>query len=423
MSKTYVCYVNDHSGSMMDLAEAAIVDYNASVEAVKQASSREMQDTIVSVVAVGVGPNNRGQRNRGTTRQVTVSNPHVLKPINSWSTDGGTPLYDGIGDMINMMKQMPDVNKEDVSFLVLITTDGEETHSTVYNVVSLKTLMQQMTDTGRWTFVFRVPKGKTARQITELGVSKDNIQEWETTAVGMAQSTKATTAAVDTFYAARSAGAKSTTAFYADASKVNLAALKDITNELSLYVVRPEEEGMEIRNFILTKRMACLKGSAFYQLTKTEARVGHDKMIIVRDQATGKMFSGKEAREMIGLPTDRNARLHPGDHKNYDLFIQSFSTNRKLVGGTGVLYWQAIGTKFTQEEIDRFKPVAPAAAPVVQLPKVPVSVTPTKSPIPVTPQVRFYPSRQDARNATTGHKKKVVDLGPLSPKGKRWTVQ
>lgn len=422
MSKTYVCYVNDHSGSMRDLAEAAIVDYNASVEAVKQASSREMQDTIVSVVAVGVGPNKRGQHNCGTTRQVTVSNPHVLKPITSWSTDGGTPLYDGIGDMINMMKQMPDADKEDVSFLVLITTDGEETHSTVYNSDLLRDLMRQMTDTGRWTFVFRVPKGRTARQITELGVSKDNIQQWETSAAGMAQSTKATTAAVDTFYKARSAGAKSTTAFYADASKVNLAALKDITSELSLYVVRPEEEGMEIRNFILTKRMACLKGSAFYQLTKTEARVGHDKMIIVRDQATGKMFSGKEAREMIGLPTDRNARLHPGDHKNYDLFIQSFSTNRKLVGGTGVLYWQNIGTKFTQEEIDRFKPVAPTCAAVVQLPKVPVSVTPTKSPIPVTPMVKFFPSRQDARNAATGYKQ-VIDHGPFSPKGKRWTVQ
>jgi hypothetical protein len=422
MSKTYVCYVNDHSGSMEDLAEAAIVDYNASVEAVKQASSREMQDTIVSVVAVGVGPNIRGQHNCGTTRQVTVSNPHVLKPINSWSTDGGTPLYDGIGDMINMMKQMPDADKEDVSFLVLITTDGEETHSTVYNVASLKTLMQRMVETGRWTFVFRVPKGRTARQITELGVSKDNIQEWETTSAGLAKSTKATTAAVDSFYTARSAGAKSSTSFYADASKVNLAALKDITSELSLYVVRPEEEGMEIRNFILTKRMACLKGSAFYQLTKTEARVGHDKLIIVRDQATGKMFSGKEAREMIGLPTDQNARLHPGDHKAYDLFIQSFSTNRKLVGGTGVLYWQSIGTKFTQEEVDRYKPAATAAAPVVQLPKVPVSVTPTKSPIPVTPQVKYYLSRQDARGAATG-KKKVVDLGPFSPKGKRWTVQ
>ena len=423
MSKTYVCYVNDHSGSMKNLAKAAIVDYNASVEAVKQASSREMQDTIVSVVAVGVGENICGVGGYGTTRQVTVSNPHVLKPITSWATDGGTPLYDGIGNMIEMMKQMPDANKEDVSFLVLITTDGEECHSSVFNAASLKVLMKQVIATGRWTFVFRVPKGKTARQVTALGISKDNIQEWETTVAGMAKSTKATTAAVDTFYAARSAGAKSTTAFYADASKVNLAALKDITNELSLYVVRPEEEGMEIRNFILTKRMACLKGSAFYQLTKTEARVGHDKMIIVRDQATGKMFSGKEAREMIGLPTDRNARLHPGDHKNYDLFIQSFSTNRKLVGGTGVLYWQAIGTKFTQEEIDRFKPVAPAAAPVIQLPKVPVSVTPTKSPIPVTPQVKFYPSRQEARWATAGTKKQVIDHGPFTPKGKRWTVQ
>lgn len=433
MPKNYIGFVNDNSGSMSSLAAAACKDYNANIAAIKDAATREMLDTVVSVVAVGIGKDNRGLEGYGTTRQVTVSNPHVLKPITGWQATGGTPLYDGIGDMIEMLRVLPDANKEDVSFLVLITTDGEEQHSSRYNSGSLKTLMNEVQATGRWTFVFRVPKGASLHKITSLGVSVDNIQQWETTSAGMAESTAKTTAAMNTFFTARSAGAKSTNAFYADASKVNVAALEDVTSKISLYVVPDADNGIEIRPFILRHRMEYLKGSAFYQLTKTEAKVGYMKQILVRDRQTGKFFAGKEARDMIGLPHDRNARLHPGDHKNFDLFIQSESINRKLVGGTGVAYWKDIGVPYSEAELKQFqewadiaagKVVAPPKPAVVQLPAVPVSNGPTKSPIPVTPRMQtvFFKTREEARQEAQAQGKSPVDLGSTAPKGKRWTI-
>lgn len=376
---------------MDHLAKAAAADFNANIAAIKNAATAEMLDTVVSVAeASGIAK-----------LSVTVSNPHVLKPVTTWKASSGTPLWSAMVKLIKLHNSLPDTNNPNVSSLILVTTDGEANYEPgVYS--ELKELIAMANRTGRWSFVFRLPEG--ARQnvkqtILDLGIPEGNIQSWETTAAGMAASTAKTTQAMANFFTARSAGASSTSAFYTDASKVNVAALDDVTKKVSLYVVPQEDNGIELRPFILRHRMEYLKGSAFYQLTKTESRVSYTKQVLVRDQATGKIFAGKEARKMIGLPSDRNARLHPGDHKNFDLFIQSESVNRKLVGGTGVVYWKEIGTPFTEADLAYLKPKdpVPAKAPVVQLAKVPVSNKPTKSPVPVTPKAHYFETREEAR--------------------------
>lgn len=418
--KNYIGFVNDHSGSMQPLSHAAMRDYNTNISAVKDAASREMLDTVVSVVGVGF------PGNYDVTRQVVVSNPHVLKPITSWPTQGGTPLYDGIGSMIELFDSLPDAQNPNVSFLAMVTTDGEEAHSKKYHQQSLKELIVSRQATGRWTFVCRVPTNAKIDRITALGIPLDNIQKWDTTTAGMEASTIATTQAMSGYFSARSSGAKSSTAFYANAGQVNLAQLADVTSKISLYVVPDVDNGIEIRPFILRHRMEYLKGAAFYQLTKTESRVTPTKMIAVRDRVTGKVFAGKEARSMIGLPNDRNARLHPGDHKNFDLFIQSESVNRKLVGGTGVLYWKEIGVPFTEADLAYLQPkVVPAVPVVVQLPKVAVANKPTKSPIPVTKRTYVFETREEARAhcAAKGRPQSdIVNNGKGAPKNARWSV-
>lgn len=406
---------------MRGIAAAARDDYNTNIKAVKDAATREMLDTVVSVVGIGF------PYNYDVTRQVVISNPHVLKPITSWSSNGGTPLYDGIGDMIELFDSLPDAGSPDVSFLVMVTTDGEEMHSKKYDHRKLAELIKARQALGNWTFVFRVPAMGRTSEIERLGVPLDNIQKWDTTTAGMQASTKANTQAMDSYFAVRASGAKSTGSFYANAAAVNLAALEDISKKVSLYVVPQEANGIEIRDFILKHRMEYLKGSAFYQLTKTESKISHTKLIAVREQATGKVYSGKDARQMIGLPVDRNARLHPGDHKNYDIFIQSESVNRKLVGGTGVIYWKDIGTPFTASDLSYLaNKSVPAAAPaVVQLPKVPVSTSPTKSPIPVTSRTTFFETREDWRSYAASRglsQRSVKDAGKHAPRGKRWYV-
>lgn len=416
--KNYISFVNDHSGSMLGLAQAACKDFNANIAAIKDAASAEMLDTVVSVSEVGY--------NMGLS--VTVSNPHVLKPLTEWKASGGTPLWDGINALLKMLLALPDINKPQVSMLVMITTDGEATRSMIC-LDELAAIMRPLIATGRWTFVARVPAGISSRHkadLVKLGIQAGNIQTWETTEAGMAASTVQTAQAMGDYFRGRSAGSRATSAFYTDASKVNVAALEDISKKVSLYVVPREPNGIEIRDFILSKRMVYLKGAAFYQLTKTEARVSHTKQVLVRDQATGKVFGGKQARDMIGLPSDRNARLHPGDHKAFDLFIQSESINRKLVGGTGVLYWPEVGTAFTEADLAYLNPKHIAAPAVVQLAKVPVSVTPTKSPLIPTKRVCHFETREEARRhcAAKGVPQSSIqkNLGSLVRKEHRWYV-
>ena len=414
--KNYIGFVNDHSGSMSGLAKAAVVDYNANIGAVKDAASREMLDTVVSVVGIGLAENGYGCK-----RQVVISNPHVLKPVTSWPTPGGTPLYDGVGDMVELFESLPDYNSPDVSFLVLTTTDGLEAHSKKHTKQSLSTVINELQNTGRWTFVFRVPEGYRD-ELDGLGIPLDNIQEWGTTAEGMAKSTAATTQAMDSFYAARSAGAKSSGVFYANAANVSQqavkAALVDISSELNVWSVLPEEDGNEIKPFA-EKRLngPLLKGAAFYQLTKTEARVQDNKVIMIRDKSTGRVYVGAAARQMIGLPLSGTVRLKVGDHGNYDIFIQSTSTNRKLVAGSVVLYHAKSGVAFKPEDQPWLLPKAPA--PVQQ---ATVGITPVVSPAPVVKgksKKKYFSSREAARNASLG---RVLDDGFLQSAGKRWYV-
>lgn len=423
--KNYIGFVNDHSGSMSGLANAAKVDYNANIAAVKDAASREMLDTVVSVVGIGLSGGGYGVQ-----RQVVISNPHVLKEIKDWPTPGGTPLYDGVGDMINLFKSLPDYNSPDVSFLVITTTDGHEMHSKAWTASTLAREIKTLQATGRWTFAFRVPKGSKST-LSVLGIPLDNIQEWGTTEAGMRESTAATTQAINSFYSTRSAGAKSSTVFYANAANVNTQTVKanlvDVSKEVSLYVVPAVDQGIEIRPFILRHRMEYLKGAAFYQLTKTESKVSETKLIAIRDRSTGAVYSGQAARDLIGLPAQGNARLHPGDHGNYDIFIQSESVNRKLVAGTGVLYWAKIGKQFTDADLAYLNRPAVVAKPaVVVLPAVTPTNKPTPSPIPVTPKgpmvngraVTYYTTRSIAR-ASGKPVQDAVDYAGAAHQG-RW---
>ena len=82
------------------------------------------------------------------------------------------------------------------------------------------------------------------------------------------------------------------------------------------------------------------KGRGFYEFTKS-VTVQPYKEVVLLDNTTGAMFSGDDARTMIGLPamdTGGNVQLHPGPLPGFTAFIQSTSVNRKLLAGTKFLY-------------------------------------------------------------------------------------
>lgn len=341
--KNYIGISRDHSGSMRPIASAAARDYNLTINVLKDQAINHKQETFVSVVKCGVG-------SLGVVGVECAAAPiTALQPIaeNAYKADANsTPLLDSVGELITLFESSPDVNDPETSFLVMAITDGEENSSRLWSPTRLMKKIQQLQNTDRWTFVFRVPHGGK-KTLLSMGVPSGNILEWETTERGMEQSTQITSQAFQNYYSNRAAGQRSTKSFYMDLSAISEKEIKtelvDISSKVNLFVVQSNENGKEIKTFIEERtNKPYLKGAAFYQLTKTEKEVQSYKVLVVRDKFSGKIYGGQAARQLLGLPSYGTVRLVPEKSGKFDVFIQSTSLNRKLVSGSIVLYWPTV---------------------------------------------------------------------------------
>lgn len=339
--KNYIGFSRDHSASMRGIAAAAARDYNRTIATIQKASERESIDTIVSTVKCGAG------RSARVEREVVNSTVAKLKaiPEYEYETEGyGTPLYDSVGELIDIFEKLPDAKDPTVAFQVIVITDGGENSSIHWNASRLRAKIAELHATDRWTFIFQVPPGQRKYIMSQLGLFEGNVIEWETTAKGRETATVQTTSAIDTFYSSRSMGATSTRGFYstnaANLTKKDIQAnLIDISNQVKTFLVLASSNGVQIRDFVEKVMSSYVKGTAFYQLMKPEKEVQEYKKIVIRDRKDNKFYGGSNARALLGLPENGTVRVAPGDHGSYDIFIQSTSVNRKVVSGTQVLIW------------------------------------------------------------------------------------
>ena len=355
--KTYIGITRDHSGSMQGIRTAAAVDYNNQIQDLKGAAASYEIDTIVSTVLCGIGPG-EGR----VEREHVNSNVQILKPIapSSYKTNGNsTPLWDSVGELINIMKSVPDYADPEVSFVLMIFTDGGENCSRYWSADKLTREMRALQSTDRWTITWRVPTG-SRRHLMSMGIPDGNIYEWDGRSQESLQTAgQATSAGINTYYANKVKGIHSTQKFYADLSKVSAeqvaAVCEDVSAQVQLWPISIADDGAELRKFVETRTgKPLLKGSAFYELVKTEPKVQSYKKIVIRDRNSNAIYGGQAARQLLGLPSNVDIRLAPDKSKTYDIFIQSTSVNRKLAKGTQLLYWPNVGVPF-KEGISRKK--------------------------------------------------------------------
>lgn len=332
--KTYVAIVRDHSGSMRSLSTAAANDYNLTIDGIKQSMAEENQLAFATIVECGVGVRAEVK----VREQLTPIG--VLSPLHSYQATGGaTPLWDSVGTAITEIENVADKNDPQVAFLVMVITDGAENSSKFWTAKSVAAKIAQLQATDRWTFVFRVPRGQ-ARSMVAAGIPAGNIMEWEQTESALVASTQATVSATRSYFKARSSGQTSVTSFYADltqVSKADINTMIDITPTVKTIPVPSHAVGTAIKDFVEAQLGSYETGRAFYQLTKPE-KVQERKQIVILDKVSGKYYSGTSARNLLGLPVYGDIKLYPGMTGNYELYVQSTSVNRKLVGNTTLLY-------------------------------------------------------------------------------------
>lgn len=349
MKKTYVGICLDRSGSMQSISRGAVKMYNSIVKAIRDATAKEGQDTILFSNTFG-----------GSVEWVRKnSSVAVLKEMTQleYRPDGGTPLFRAVLEMIEEIKRVPDYADPEVAFQLQVITDGEENTSGRQIVDEAISVMRDLVKTDRWTFAFQVPSGSARSFASAYSVPEGNVIEWEATEAGAARAAARQAAAYTTYFTGRTSGMRSTKSFYTDLKNVKpqdvKGALTDVTKEVEVFRVEKKDkkgkESVEIRPFCEARtKKPFLKGAAFYELLKTESKVQPNKLILIRDRVSGKFYAGESARQLLGLPTNENVRLVPGDHSQYDVFVQSTSVNRHCPEGTRIAYWPKVGVPYTE---------------------------------------------------------------------------
>jgi hypothetical protein len=334
--KNYIVIIRDHSGSMSPHKKSAAADYNIIIEGIKAAAIENGIDTIVSVVECGVGYEAK------VRRDVVLSSVTRLKPIIDYRADGsGTPLWDSVGNGISLLSGVPDSDSPEVSFLVMAITDGQENRSNIWRADQLRVKIHELQGTDRWSFAFRVPVGYASTLQSKLGIPAGNILEWEQTTEGFERAAGATATAFRSYTASLAQGQRSTQRFYSDLSGIKPSVVRrelvNISDKVVIWNVTTPQP-VAIKAFCEAKNgEPYVKGRAYYELAKTET-VQDYKELIIRHKRGGAVYSGHAARDLLGLPLYGSFRLSPGDHGDYELFVQSTSLNRVLHPGSKLLY-------------------------------------------------------------------------------------
>lgn len=325
--------ITDHSVSMSGRTDAAMEDFNRTIEQLKAASD----DLKIQVTHIKCGVSTWGV----TTNHVEYVSRSIdfVSPMTSYQANGGnTPLFDAVDKMLNT------IGDDGVSpVLISIVTDGQDNASSI-SAHTIAKKIRKLQETDRWTVAFSVPKGYKSGLISS-GFEVGNIQEWELSSQGMETASIQRSASLAAYTSSVASNTySSTNKFYTDLSNVNQSIIKsnlvDISQQVMIFPVSGAE-GQQIRSFVegkINKKMKA--GSAFYQLVKSEAVVQPNKLIMVRDKTTNAIYSGDAVRDLLNLPRVGNIKLIPGNHGNYDLFIQSTSVNRKLDANTQLIYWE-----------------------------------------------------------------------------------
>lgn len=224
----------------------------------------------------------------------------------------------------------------DHAFLTFVLTDGQENSSTnPWTTLSRKLQNAQE----NWTLGFLVPDAQGKAYAERIGVSSGNIAIWDTTSSeGLTSSFGKIQSATDNFMAARATGVRGTRNVFStgvDAvNKQTVANLVPLTN--GQYNIFKVSERAPIKEVFSDLNIPFSVGKGYYQLTKTET-IQANKRLVVVDKKNGKAYAGVEARQIVGLPSDRAVRVKPDYNPDYDIFVQSTSNNRVLVPNTRLL--------------------------------------------------------------------------------------
>lgn len=199
---TYVCFIMDHSGSMLGNGSVAQKNFNEQIETLKKETAE--METLVTVVEFS------------NTYKIVTKNEKVqfIKEMDNYPCNGMTALYDSIASGINEIQLAMDIDKrKDKAALVFIQTDGFENSSTELQGeagrVKIQELIKGLEDTGIWTIVF-LGENIDKSFAGDMGIAMGNTMNFQSYDTANIQ----TVNSISQYYSARLAGETQTKNFY-----------------------------------------------------------------------------------------------------------------------------------------------------------------------------------------------------------------
>jgi hypothetical protein len=254
---------------------------------------------------------------------------------NAYHPDSQTALIDATMKAISDLEQTATLYG-DHAFLIYVLTDGQENASAA-RPSALTGKISWLPD--NWTLAVLVPDQRGVFEAKKFGFLPGNISVWKTTSEGITEVGETIRRATDSYMQARSTGVRSTSGLFSmHVDNLTRAAVNATLKKLDPndFFIFPVHQDMPINEFVVSRTGQAYRiGSAYYELTKTET-IQASKQICVCNNRTGDVHSGQAARQLLGLP-DYEVKVKPADHPDYSIFVQSTSTNRKLLRGTSLL--------------------------------------------------------------------------------------
>lgn len=259
--------------------------------------------------------------------------------LDSYAAIGGsTALYDGVKVASEILKTLQ-VNSKNEVILFTVFTDGQENSSKTCSRHQFASIVTALNNEPNVTVTFEAPFGNKGYF---QGLVPDGcILEWENTQEGFRRMRGVAGQSLSNYVADVKRGVTKSTNYYSvttDLSQVQAlpsTGLQNVTSEYKTYKVEKE---CDIASFFQVKTgNPYKKGSCWYQLTKSE-QIQPTKSVLLMEKGKKDIYGGPQARPMIGLVDNTKiARVKPGNHSNYDIFVESQSDNRKLVRGTTLI--------------------------------------------------------------------------------------
>jgi hypothetical protein len=254
-----------------------------------------------------------------------------------YATHGQTALIDATLKALEDLAQTATLYG-DHAFLTYVLTDGQENRSR-NRPFRLKERLASLP--ANWTVAALVPDESGRRYSVDVGFPQDNVAVWNAnSASGVIEVGKAIRDATENFMQARSKGGfvGTRSLFSTGLEAVNAQTVRSALTPLAQnqYHIIPVHQDSPIREYVYSRGLDYVIGKGFYQLTKTET-IQPQKQIAIREKATGKVYWGDAARDLLGLDRHTAVRVKPNLNPEYDVFVQSTSVNRKLIANTDVL--------------------------------------------------------------------------------------